>query len=528
MKRISFPLLFLVLCLTACSSDIDLEPGVVHFFRTQQQKGFLIPCEDDNSKAHLYVWEDELYPELKHVDLAQRSDGVYISGEDFAFEKCLELEPYDNPALCDIGDTINYCDERFDINTVADVEYGKADGFWTTYPDSEAEATYIQTGLKRLPECLFSKELSLTMDIYEPDDDEVHECPVLVMIHGGAFYNGDKADEEYKLWCEKFARAGYLAVSVNYRLGYEPSAAFIERAIYRATQDVNAAIRYLIVNKDVYNIDPNRIFVTGCSAGAITALGVAFMTDEFRPKSTYEGSLLKATLFDENMGGITAIPVMGDNGSGFVVRAVGNMWGAVTNLEMLNTSTTAIISFHDYNDPIVPFTKGFPFVETIGANGYPLMEAVAVHGMDIVDFMVGAFPKLYGSGSIHDYLNDNEHLYPFTVNKHAVIRDADDSLNSNHQFIFEKMTEFFKEKMIGNPVELVWDSTDKKVLRILDPADVDVCSWTVKGGVVARQISQTSVELQVFSEPAPDGGSKCVTVTGKYNSGIPFEVTLDL
>lgn len=37
------------------------------------------------------------------------------------------------------------------------------------------------------------KNIDLKMDVYLPDDDTIKNRPLLMLIHGGAFFIGDKA-----------------------------------------------------------------------------------------------------------------------------------------------------------------------------------------------------------------------------------------------------------------------------------------------------------------------------------------------
>jgi len=57
-----------------------------------------------------------------------------------------------------------------------------------------------------------------TMDIYQPTGDTHTKRPLLIYIHGGAFYAGDKGTPDCVDFCTHFAQKGYVAVSVNYRL----------------------------------------------------------------------------------------------------------------------------------------------------------------------------------------------------------------------------------------------------------------------------------------------------------------------
>ena len=237
------------------------------------------------------------------------------------------------------------CDSLYDVKVTTDVEYARADGYWTSYPDEDKSFADIYT--QRMADMAEMQEQPLLMDIYEPVEDSATLRPLVLMIHGGAFYNGDKQDEAFVKWCRHFASLGYVAVSLNYRMGFLPYKDAIDCAGYRATQDANAALRFLVHHADTYHINPDLIFTWGTSAGAITALNVAFMRDKNRPKSVVnEGKIAKL------------VPELAEK---FQVKAVANMWGAVHDTAILASSHTAVISFHGDADGIVPYGYGLPF-----------------------------------------------------------------------------------------------------------------------------------------------------------------------
>ena len=117
------------------------------------------------------------------------------------------------------------------------------------------------------------------LDLYEPTKDILTARPVIVLIHGGGFTGGNKAD--MSAYAVEFARRGYVAVSINYRLAtkpmktHPPDANFIA-AVDDAKEDAFGAIRWLRANAGRYRLDKGRIAVMGFSAGAITALAVNF------------------------------------------------------------------------------------------------------------------------------------------------------------------------------------------------------------------------------------------------------------
>ena len=118
---------------------------------------------------------------------------------------------------------------------------------------------------------------TLELDLYRPAGDTATARPAVVVVHGGGFVTGTK--EKSAVWADDLAKRGYVAVSIDYRLasGSIPrgSAAYV-RAVYDAKHDAQAAVRWLRKNATAYGVDPDRIGITGGSAGAATSLIVAW------------------------------------------------------------------------------------------------------------------------------------------------------------------------------------------------------------------------------------------------------------
>jgi acetyl esterase/lipase len=94
--------------------------------------------------------------------------------------------------------------------------------------------------------------------------------PCVLFIHGGGFRAGKR--EGYDQQIVRMAERGYVAVTVSYRLA--PKYPFPA-----AIHDTKAAVRWLRANAKKYHIDPERIGVTGGSAGGHLAQFLAVTGD---------------------------------------------------------------------------------------------------------------------------------------------------------------------------------------------------------------------------------------------------------
>ena len=108
----------------------------------------------------------------------------------------------------------------------------------------------------------------LKMDLILPKNRTVHSaCPTIVWICGGAYRVVNRS-----VWLPemmRFARAGYVVASIEYRTSNE--------AIFPAQLiDVKSAVRFLRAHAKEYCVDPGKIFALGESAGGTMAslLGV--------------------------------------------------------------------------------------------------------------------------------------------------------------------------------------------------------------------------------------------------------------
>jgi acetyl esterase/lipase len=101
-----------------------------------------------------------------------------------------------------------------------------------------------------------------TLDLYLPAGDGSKVFPLVVLIHGGGFFEGTSKD--YAADAELLVTRGFAAASLNYRLsGDAPFPAGVD--------DVKAAIRYLRAKAPGWGVDPARIAVWGDSAGGYLA-----------------------------------------------------------------------------------------------------------------------------------------------------------------------------------------------------------------------------------------------------------------
>ena len=286
--------------------------------------------------------------------------------------------------------TLPYTVPRYESTVEEDVTYAVSTGFRTEAPVGNPWATFRLILHQGKP-----KPLSLKMDIYRPEGDGDASRPLLLMMHGGSFFIGNKREAGQTGWCRYFASLGYVAVSIDYRLGFRPTRKDVEAAEFRALEDAENALAFLLGREDL-GIDPGRIFIAGTSAGAITALHLAFGMD---PK--------------------------------FPVRAVANLWGSVHDLSVLERAAVPILSFQSERDPVMPYDEGYPF---------PSISLISKLFSE----------KMYGTRAVHEKalsLGLRAEHHPCPEKRHRLHLDRDGNYTSRFYEIRDAMAAFFAGEM---------------------------------------------------------------------------------
>jgi hypothetical protein len=206
--------------------------------------------------------------------------------------------------------------------------------------------------------------------------------------------------------CKEFVRRGFVAVGVNYRLGWvDDTVSCVDKgilvtdngdnnnllsdescvnaktrsgtgatgtcsfcdgslqtqrdsAVYRAVQDVNAALRFIKYYATPLQIDTNNIFIGGNSAGAIAAVNAAYMQQPDMDAQYGTGFKTALGLIDSS--GVDSISntILHDK---VTIKGIFNDWGAVLDTNYIQDQPAdriPIISFHGRCDPVVPYLSG--------------------------------------------------------------------------------------------------------------------------------------------------------------------------
>lgn len=269
----------------------------------------------------------------------------------------------------------NYTDTLYSISTETNIIYGESINFAGT-------------------------NTTLQLDVSRPTDAPLPECgrPLVLIVHGGAWVAGSKNDAGIVNLRETFAKRGFAAAAINYRLGFFLSAQNLNcnvpnwncslaadssewiRAWYRGVQDAKGALRYLVANRENYQIDTSQIFLLGESAGGFIALGAAYLDNPLEkpadcqllppvqaPNAAYFAPCIQNSSWAQEIATMNLNrPDLGSiegelnlKAGPYRVKAVANMFGGMLrNLFALSDGEVPdLYTFHQPNDLIVPIGR---------------------------------------------------------------------------------------------------------------------------------------------------------------------------
>lgn len=126
--------------------------------------------------------------------------------------------------------------------------------------------------IERFDNILYGKDdRAQILDVYRPREYD-GKLPVIVSVHGGGFVYGNK--EVYQYYCMSLARLGFAVLNFTYRLAPKHKHPM-------QLEDTNLVFAWLLSHAEEYDMDSERIYGVGDSAGAtILGLYAAILTNK--------------------------------------------------------------------------------------------------------------------------------------------------------------------------------------------------------------------------------------------------------
>jgi len=214
--------------------------------------------------------------------------------------------------------------------------------------------------------------------------------PAVIVIHGGG-WTGGKKENVFERLCLPFLEKGFVVANVEYRLAATAPAP-------AAVQDVLAAAEWVRTNAAKYNIDKNRIIVTGDSAGGHLALMVGLT-----PKQAKFGPSGKVAAVI-NWYGITDVQdqLEGDNMREYAVKWVPanlpdrqELARRLSPVSWVRKDLPPVLTIHGDADKVVPYDHGVDLTKELRNAGSDA-EMIPVYQGGHGNFTPQQFADIYG------------------------------------------------------------------------------------------------------------------------------------
>lgn len=223
---------------------------------------------------------------------------------------------------------------------------------------------------------------TLLADLYLPAGAEAFRFPAVLLIHGGAWKGGDRAQVESL--AKRIAARGYVVVNTTYRL--------VPGAIFPAQlEDVQEALRWMHDHGAVHGIDPARIGTFGYSAGGHLAALAGHIANDPRhgdPRTRVRAIVAGGTPADLTLyeGGTLVPAFMG----GPKAEKVGS-YRLASPVTHVDAADPPVFIYHATLDAYVPYAQAEAYVAALERAAVPheLFE-IRFHGHITAFFADGA------------------------------------------------------------------------------------------------------------------------------------------
>jgi acetyl esterase/lipase len=203
------------------------------------------------------------------------------------------------------------------------------------------------------------------MDVYRPAAAKPGGSPAILVIHGGGWVGGKRDQTREQQMGDVFAKAGFVAASIDYTLSVGDSPSWP-----RNLHDCKTAVRFLRKNAARFGVNPRRMGVIGGSAGGHLSLMVAYTggNPELDPPGPYaEYSTAVQAVVD-----LYGVPLMdaGHTGRNMLKDlASESTYRAASPVTYLKHDSPPTMVLHGTADKTVPIAWSDEFAEVLRQRG---------------------------------------------------------------------------------------------------------------------------------------------------------------
>ena len=211
----------------------------------------------------------------------------------------------------------------------------------------------------------------LSLHVFNPEGwkaSDKRAC--FITIHGGGWTGGEP--KRMYPFADHYARLGLVGISVQYRLNN----AKLGVTVFDCVKDVRSAVRWVRAHAGELGIDPQKLVVSGGSAGGHLAVATAMFdgVDE-------AGDDTRVTSVPNAL--VLLFPVIDTSKEGYGQAKIGESWKDLSPAHNVRAGLPPTITFHGTGDTTTPFKGAQIFHEAMlkaGNRSELVVNEGGVHG----------------------------------------------------------------------------------------------------------------------------------------------------
>jgi acetyl esterase/lipase len=163
-----------------------------------------------------------------------------------------------------------------------------------------------------------------------------------ITIHGGGWTSGEP--RRMYPFADHYAKLGLVGISVQYRL----YSAKTQTTVFDCVKDARSAVRYVRAHAGELGVDPNKIIVSGGSAGGHLAAATAIFEGVDEAGEDTKISAAPNAL-------VLLFPVIDTSTEGYGNGKIGERWKELSPAHNVRPGLPPTITFHGTGDTTCPF-----------------------------------------------------------------------------------------------------------------------------------------------------------------------------
>ena len=229
-------------------------------------------------------------------------------------------------------------------------------------------------------------ERELQLHVFEPEGFKAGDKRACyLIIHGGGWTGG--APPRMYPFAAHYAKLGLVGISMSYRLHSAKTGV----SVFDCVKDARSAMRYIRAHAAELGIDPQKIIVSGGSAGGHLAVSTALFDKVNEDSDDLTISATPTAL-------VLLFPVIDTSKDGYGQAKIGERWQELSPAHNVRAGLPPTLIFHGTGDTVTPFAGAKTFHEA-------MVKAGNRSELDV------------NEGGVHGYLMRDRVLFEDTMKK---------------------------------------------------------------------------------------------------------------